>query len=235
METVKETVGAGDKPRRVIKRYSNRKLYDTKDSATSRSSRSARWSGREDVQIIDNATKEDKTEVTLALIISEDVKSNHEACRSARLRDRDPGTREPPLDPAPREPPRSNHALERPRPPREKRAARRGERPLRRPPSRRPRRLPRPAVGVRGRRGGEAARRPLLRDAGERRSRRSISGSTPIDERIRTILPGVGVQRPPGEVKTLVAARRRAGGPAGGPAWRVQTGERRRREAVKKE
>ena len=31
MDTVKETQGS-DKPRRVIKRYSNRKLYDTKDS-----------------------------------------------------------------------------------------------------------------------------------------------------------------------------------------------------------
>ena len=32
METSKETAPGGTTPRRVIKRYSNRKLYDTKDS-----------------------------------------------------------------------------------------------------------------------------------------------------------------------------------------------------------
>lgn len=61
--------------RRVVKRYSNRKLYDTKDSRYVTLLQIAEMvrSG-EDVQIIDNATKEDKTDVTLALIISEELK-----------------------------------------------------------------------------------------------------------------------------------------------------------------
>src|SRR5262249_52208619 len=41
----------------------------------------------EDVQIIDNATKEDKTEVTLALIISEDLKSQPRSVPLGTLRD----------------------------------------------------------------------------------------------------------------------------------------------------
>lgn len=62
--------------RRVIKRYSNRKLYDTKDSryVTLLQIADLVRSG-EEVQIIDNATKEDKTDVTLALIISEELKA----------------------------------------------------------------------------------------------------------------------------------------------------------------
>src|SRR6185295_10373960 len=41
----------------------------------------------EEVQIIDNATKEDKTEVTLALIISEDLKSQPRSVPLGTLRD----------------------------------------------------------------------------------------------------------------------------------------------------
>ena len=41
----------------------------------------------EDVQIIDNATKEDKTEVTLALIISEELKSQPRSVPLGTLRD----------------------------------------------------------------------------------------------------------------------------------------------------
>lgn len=65
-----------ERPRRIIKRYSNRKLYDTKDSRYVTLPQIAELvrSG-EDVQVIDNATKEDKTEATLALIISGEVKS----------------------------------------------------------------------------------------------------------------------------------------------------------------
>jgi polyhydroxyalkanoate synthesis repressor PhaR len=86
METVKET-SAGDKPRRVIKRYSNRKLYDTKDSryVTLQQIGEMVRAG-EEVQIIDNATKEDKTEVTLALIISEDLKSKPRSVPLGTLR-----------------------------------------------------------------------------------------------------------------------------------------------------
>lgn len=62
--------------RRVIKRYSNRKLYDTKDSRYVTLLQIADMvRAGEDVQIIDNSTKEDKTDVTLALIISEELKA----------------------------------------------------------------------------------------------------------------------------------------------------------------
>lgn len=72
-EGVEEGVPA---ERRVIKRYSNRKLYDTKDSRYVTLLQIADMvRAGEDVQIIDNATKEDKTDVTLALIISEELKA----------------------------------------------------------------------------------------------------------------------------------------------------------------
>ncbi len=65
------------RPRRVIKRYSNRKLYDTQASSYVTLLNIAEMvRAGEDVQIIDNATKEDKTDLTLALIISEEVKAN---------------------------------------------------------------------------------------------------------------------------------------------------------------
>jgi polyhydroxyalkanoate synthesis repressor PhaR len=68
--------GGGGSDRRVIKRYSNRKLYDTKDSRYVTLLQIADMvRAGEDVQIIDNATKEDKTDVTLALIISEELKA----------------------------------------------------------------------------------------------------------------------------------------------------------------
>jgi polyhydroxyalkanoate synthesis repressor PhaR len=88
MDTAKETSGASATPRRVIKRYSNRKLYDTKDSryVTLQQIGEMVRAG-EEVQIIDNATKEDKTEVTLALIISEDLKSQPRSVPLGTLRD----------------------------------------------------------------------------------------------------------------------------------------------------
>lgn len=61
--------------RRVIKRYSNRKLYDTKDSRYVTLLQIAEMVRTgEEVQIIDNNTKEDLTEVTLAQIIYEEQK-----------------------------------------------------------------------------------------------------------------------------------------------------------------
>jgi polyhydroxyalkanoate synthesis repressor PhaR len=61
--------------RRVIKRYSNRKLYDTKESRYVTLLQIAEMvRAGEDVQIVDNSSKEDKTDVTLALIISEELK-----------------------------------------------------------------------------------------------------------------------------------------------------------------
>src|SRR4051812_1185931 len=63
--------------RRVIKRYSNRKLYDTKDSRYVTLLQIAEMvRAGEDVQIIDNNSKEDLTEVTLAQIIYEEQKAH---------------------------------------------------------------------------------------------------------------------------------------------------------------
>ncbi|HEX4337119.1 MAG TPA: polyhydroxyalkanoate synthesis regulator DNA-binding domain-containing protein [Polyangiaceae bacterium] len=73
--------------RRVIKRYSNRKLYDTKDSRYVTLLQIAEMiRANEDVQIIDNATKEDKTDVTLALIISEELKARPRGIPLATLK-----------------------------------------------------------------------------------------------------------------------------------------------------
>jgi polyhydroxyalkanoate synthesis repressor PhaR len=68
---------AADRLRRVIKRYSNRKLYDTKDSRYVTLLQIAEMVRTgEDVQIIDNTSKEDLTEVTLAQIIYEEQKAH---------------------------------------------------------------------------------------------------------------------------------------------------------------
>jgi polyhydroxyalkanoate synthesis repressor PhaR len=72
---------------RVIKRYSNRKLYDTKDSRYVTLQQIGEMVRRgEHVQIIDNKTKEDKTEVTLALIISEELKNKPSSVPLGTLR-----------------------------------------------------------------------------------------------------------------------------------------------------
>ena len=79
MDTKPETPAAppSEKPRRVIKRYSNRKLYDTKDSRYVTLLQIAEMvRGGEEVQIIDNNTKDDLTEVTLAQIIYEEQKAH---------------------------------------------------------------------------------------------------------------------------------------------------------------
>ena len=66
-----------DRSRRVIKRYSNRKLYDTQDSRYVTLLQIAEMvRGGEEVQIIDNNTKDDLTEVTLAQIIYEEQKAH---------------------------------------------------------------------------------------------------------------------------------------------------------------
>lgn len=58
------------KPPRTIKRYANRKLYDTRDSRYITLPQIAEYIRRgEEVRIIDNATKDDLTHVTLAQII----------------------------------------------------------------------------------------------------------------------------------------------------------------------
>jgi polyhydroxyalkanoate synthesis repressor PhaR len=61
---------------RVIKRYANRKLYDTRASRYVTLPQIAELvRGGEDVQIIDNRTKENLTSITLAQIIYESEKS----------------------------------------------------------------------------------------------------------------------------------------------------------------
>jgi polyhydroxyalkanoate synthesis repressor PhaR len=72
--------------RRVIKRYSNRKLYDTKDSRYVTLLQIAEMvRGGEEVQIIDNNTKEDLTEVTLAQIIYEEQKQKASTSKAVPL------------------------------------------------------------------------------------------------------------------------------------------------------
>jgi polyhydroxyalkanoate synthesis repressor PhaR len=67
---------------RVIKRYANRKLYDTRESRYVTLPQIAEYvrSG-EDIQIIDNRTKENLTSVTLAQIILESEKNAEASSR----------------------------------------------------------------------------------------------------------------------------------------------------------
>ncbi len=60
---------------KIIKRYQNRKLYDTSDSCyVTLEDISEMIKRGDEVQIVDNATKEDMTAVTLAQIIFEEQK-----------------------------------------------------------------------------------------------------------------------------------------------------------------
>jgi polyhydroxyalkanoate synthesis repressor PhaR len=60
---------------KVVKRYQNRKLYDTSDSCyVTLEDIGEMIKAGDDVQIIDNATKEDLTAMTLAQIIFEEQK-----------------------------------------------------------------------------------------------------------------------------------------------------------------
>src|SRR5690349_3921523 len=82
---VDESAESGDK--RIIKRYSNRKLYDTRGSTYVTLLQIAQMiRDGEEVQIIDNATKEDKTDVTLALIISEELRTKPRAVPLSTLK-----------------------------------------------------------------------------------------------------------------------------------------------------
>ncbi|HEY1954245.1 MAG TPA: polyhydroxyalkanoate synthesis regulator DNA-binding domain-containing protein [Polyangiaceae bacterium] len=82
-----ETTPAGER-KRIVKRYSNRKLYDTKDSRYVTLLQIAEMvRGGEEVQIIDNNSKEDLTEVTLAQIIYEEKKANSRAVPLQTLKD----------------------------------------------------------------------------------------------------------------------------------------------------
>jgi polyhydroxyalkanoate synthesis repressor PhaR len=84
----KAAKSSSERAHRVIKRYSNRKLYDTVDSRYVTLLQIAEMVRTgENVQIIDNASKEDKTEVTLALIISEELKAQPGAVPLGTLRE----------------------------------------------------------------------------------------------------------------------------------------------------
>jgi polyhydroxyalkanoate synthesis repressor PhaR len=63
---------------RVIKRYANRKLYDTRDSKYVTLDRIAEFvRNGEEVKVLDNRSKKDLTKVTLAQIIYEEQKSGN--------------------------------------------------------------------------------------------------------------------------------------------------------------
>ena len=87
METTTEGSGAGDTSEpRLIKRYANRKLYDTRDSryVTLQQIADLVRVG-EDVKIIDNKSKEDLTNVTLAQIIYEEEKKGDSDVKRSTL------------------------------------------------------------------------------------------------------------------------------------------------------
>ena len=79
--TVNDTANdtsANDSTPRKIKRYANRKLYDTRDSRYVTLHQIAQYvRDGDDVTIIDNRTKEDLTNVTLAQIIYEEEKKGN--------------------------------------------------------------------------------------------------------------------------------------------------------------
>ncbi len=77
--TSSQTPGDRSSRPRVIKRYANRKLYDTRDSRYVTLLQIAEYvRGGEEVAIIDNTTKEDLTNVTLAQIVYEEERKSGE-------------------------------------------------------------------------------------------------------------------------------------------------------------
>lgn len=73
--------------RRVIKRYSNRKLYDmTQSRYVTLQEVGVMIRAGEEVQIVDHKTGEDKTEVALAQILSEDLRAAPHSVPLAALR-----------------------------------------------------------------------------------------------------------------------------------------------------
>jgi polyhydroxyalkanoate synthesis repressor PhaR len=77
MSEAEQTGGPGKEPK-VIKRYTNRKLYDTVESRyVTLDEIAAMIKDGVEVQIVDNRTKEDLTSVTLAQIIFEEEKKRN--------------------------------------------------------------------------------------------------------------------------------------------------------------
>jgi polyhydroxyalkanoate synthesis repressor PhaR len=70
---------------RVVKRYANRKLYDTRDSKYITLDRIAEFvRNGEDVRVVDNRSKADLTKTTLAQIIYEEQKSGNSTAWSVQ-------------------------------------------------------------------------------------------------------------------------------------------------------
>jgi len=73
---------------RIIKRYTNRKLYDTRESRyVTLSQIAAMVRAGEEMTVIDNSTKEDLTSLTLAQIIYEQEKKSSEVLPLSALRE----------------------------------------------------------------------------------------------------------------------------------------------------
>jgi polyhydroxyalkanoate synthesis repressor PhaR len=82
------TPNEGTTPPRIVKRYSNRKLYDTVESRyVTLPQIAVLVRNGEDVRIIDNNTKEDLTSVTLAQILYEEERKQSRALPLAALKD----------------------------------------------------------------------------------------------------------------------------------------------------
>jgi polyhydroxyalkanoate synthesis repressor PhaR len=76
-----------DSTSRIIKRYANRKLYDTRESRYVTLEQISEMIRRgEDVKVVDNNSKEDLTSVTLAQIIFEEEKKQHSFLPLSALR-----------------------------------------------------------------------------------------------------------------------------------------------------
>ncbi|MFP2913468.1 polyhydroxyalkanoate synthesis regulator DNA-binding domain-containing protein, partial [Pyxidicoccus sp. 3LFB2] len=74
-----EQAGAPSKEPKIIKRYTNRKLYDTVESRyVTLDEIAAMIKEGTEVRIVDNRTKEDLTSVTLAQIIFEEEKKKNQ-------------------------------------------------------------------------------------------------------------------------------------------------------------
>ncbi len=73
---------------RIIKRYTNRKLYDTRDSRYVTLTQIAGMvRAGEEITVVDNATKENLTSLTLAQIIYEQEKRSNEVLPLSALRE----------------------------------------------------------------------------------------------------------------------------------------------------
>jgi len=87
MDQIAQSVVGSTEKTRVVKRYSNRKLYDTQESRYVTLLQIAQMvrSG-ENVQVIDNNTKNDLTDITLAQIIYEEQKLHNRSLPVTTLR-----------------------------------------------------------------------------------------------------------------------------------------------------